>query len=95
MAQLSQVLALALAIVLAVAYRLGLLGGSGAFFLAVALGAIYTGNQLLSRLSLPIREAAEAVLARPESRPHAWTYWVYLATLAVTAALIVEILAGN
>ena len=95
MAQLAQLLALALAVVLAVAHRIGVLGGSSAFFLAVALGAVYTGNQLLSRLELPLGEAALAVLLRPESRRHGWTYWVYLATLAVTAALITEILAGN
>jgi len=95
MVQLSQVLALALAAVLAMAHCVGLVGASNAFFVACAIGALYTGNQLLSRLDMPFGAAMEAVLARPESRSHAWTYWVYLATLAVLAALIVEILAGR
>jgi hypothetical protein len=95
MAQLFQVLAFALAAVLAVAHCVGLIGASIAFFLACAIGALYTGNQLLSRLDMSLGAAMEAVLARPESRVHAWTYWVYLATLAVLAGLIVEILAGH
>jgi len=92
MAQLAQLLALAVAALLAVAYRSGLVGPDSALFIAYAIGALYTGQQLLSRLDMPLGAAFEAVLARPESRANTWTYWVYLATLAISAAVIVQIL---
>jgi len=92
MAQLAQILALALAVVLAVAYRSGVLDAALSFFLAVALGTVYTGHQLLSRLESPMGTALQAVLAEPESRRSAWTYWIYLATLAIAAAVIAETL---
>jgi hypothetical protein len=92
MARFSQVLALALAGLLAVLYGAGFIDAPVAFVQALALAGVYTLHQLLSRLDQPLGEAAAAVLAEPESRAHPWTYWIYLATLAVTAAVAAEAL---
>lgn len=67
-----------------VLFQLGLIAAGDAFFLAVAVVAVFTGQQLIARENMGFVQAAAAIFTRPQA--------AYFACVALAAVVTAQVL---
>jgi hypothetical protein len=81
------------AICVAAAFQVGALAPGDAFFAAVAIVLIFTGQQIIAREHMGLFAAAHSLFARPDSYRSRVGYLSYVACFAVGALIAVQVAA--
>ena len=81
------------AICVAAAFQVGALAPGDAFFAAIAIVLIFTGQQIIAREHMGLFAAAHSLLTRPDSYQSRVGYLSYVACLAVGALIALQVAA--
>jgi hypothetical protein len=81
------------AVAVAAVFQLGLIAPGDAFFLAVAIVLVFTGQQLIAREDMGLAAAAHSLVTRPESYRSRLGYLSYVACLVLGALVAVQVAA--
>jgi hypothetical protein len=81
------------AAVVAVGFQAGMIAPGDAFFLAVAIVLVFTGQQIIAREEMGLYAAAHSLVARPDTYRSRFGYASYVACLAVGALITVQVAA--
>ena len=79
------------AVAVAAVFQLGLIAPGDAFFLAVAIVLVFTGQQLIAREDMGLAAAAHSLVTRPESYRSRLGYVSYVACLALGVLVAVQV----
>ncbi len=79
------------AVAVAAVFQLGLIAPGDAFFLAVAIVLVFTGQQLIAREDMGLAAAAHSLVTRPESYRSRLGYLSYVACLALGVLVAVQV----
>ncbi len=83
----------AAAVAVAAVFQLGLIAPGDAFFLAVAIVLVFTGQQLIAREDMGLAAAAHSLVTQPESYRSRLGYLSYVACLALGTLVAVQVAA--
>ena len=81
------------AIVVAAAFQVGALAPGDAFFAAIAIVLVFTGQQIIAREHMTFFAATHSLFTRPDSYRSRVGYLSYFACLAVGALIAVQVTA--
>ena len=81
------------AIVVAAAFQVGALAPGDAFFAAVAIALVFTGQQIIAREHMGLYGAAHSLFTRPDSYRSRIGYLSYVACLAVAVLVTAQVTA--
>jgi hypothetical protein len=79
------------AITVAAVFQFGLIAPGDAFFLAVAIVLVFTGQQLIAREGMGIAAATHSLVTQPESYRSRLGYVSYVACLALGVLVAVQV----
>ena len=83
----------AAAAVVAAGFQVGMIAPGDAFFLAIAIVLVFTGQQIIAREHMGLYAAAHSLFTRPESYRSRVGYLSYVACLAVGVLITVQVAA--
>jgi hypothetical protein len=81
------------AVAVAAGFQAGMIAPGDAFFLAVAIILVFTGQQIIAREDMGLYAATHSILAQPQSYRSRFGYIAYVACLAVGALITVQVAA--
>jgi hypothetical protein len=83
----------AAAAVVAAGFQVGMIAPGDAFFLAVAIVFVFTGQQIIAREHMGLYAAAQSLVTRPETYRSRLGYLSYVACLAVGVLITLQVAA--
>jgi hypothetical protein len=86
-------LLVAAAVAVAAGFQVGMIAPGDAFFLAVAIILVFTGQQIIAREHMGLYAAAHSLFARPDTYRSRLGYVSYVACLAVGALITFQVAA--
>ncbi len=81
----------ATAAAVAALFQLGLMAPGDAFFAAVAIVLVFTGQQLIAREGMGLFAAAGSLLAKPDTYGSRLSYLAYVACVGLGALVAVQV----
>ena len=81
------------AVVVAAGFQVGMIAPGDAFFLAVAIILVFTGQQIIAREHMGLYAATHSLVARPETYNSRLGYLAYVACLAVGLLVTIQVAA--
>ena len=86
-------LLVAAAATVAAGFQVGMIAPGDAFFLAIAIVLVFTGQQIIAREHMGLYAAAGSLFTRPDSYRSRVGYVSYVACLAVGALITLQVAA--